>query len=145
MRNKAANLKLSDIREGMVFSFEKTVEPSDVTDFARLTTDFNPLHVDPAYSQQTKFKKPVVHGMLAAGYFSALIGMHCPGQRSLYLSQTASFREPVYPQDRLTVRGTVVQKSESISVITIKTEILRGDRVVIDGEAKVKVMEMEDE
>ena len=81
--------------------------------------------------------------VLAAGYFSALIGMHCPGQQSLYLSQTASFREPVYPQDRLTVRGTVVQKSESISVITIKTEILRGDRVVIDGEAKVKVMEME--
>lgn len=139
--NKAASISYSDINEGEVYLFNRKISKKDVMNFAKLSGDFNPLHVDAEFGSKSKFKNNIIHGMLAASLFSTLVGMHCPGEKSLYMSQTLNFRQPVYYDDTVTVKGTVISKNDSIKMITLKTEILRNEKVAIDGEAKVRVLE----
>lgn len=133
-------MRYSEIQIGSVYSFETQISQQDVLDFAKLTGDFNPLHVDADFGKKSRFKKNIVHGMLAGSLFSTLVGMYCPGEKSLYISQTLKFRSPLFHGDAVTVRGTVTNKNDSIKVITLKTEILKADKVAIDGEAKVMVI-----
>ncbi len=139
--NKAAKINYSDIKVGDVYMFKKKISKRDVMNFAKISGDFNPLHVNSDFGKRSQFKDNIVHGMLASSFFSTLIGMYCPGRNSLYMNQTLNFRQPLYYDDTVTVRGTVISKIDSIKIITLKTEIIKGDKVVIDGESKVKVLE----
>lgn len=134
------SLSYNDINVGDVHEFERTITQKDVLKFVELTGDHNPLHVDPAFGAQSQFGKNIVHGMLAGSLFSTLVGMYCPGERALYMSQTLQFRKPIFYGDHVVVRGTVVGKNDSIQVITLMTEILNGAEVLISGEAKAKVL-----
>lgn len=67
---------------------------ADVSLFAGVSSDDNPMHTDEAYASQGRFGKCVVHGMLVGSLFSAIVGQRFPG--SIYLSQTFDFRKPVY-------------------------------------------------
>lgn len=137
---KAMQLSFEEIRAGSVYEFTRKITRKDVLTFAALTGDYNPLHVDELFASQSEFGKNVIHGMLAASLFSTLIGMYCPGQKSLYLNQSVNFRKPLFYDDQVTVRGEVVAKNDLAGVITLKTEVLRGAEKVITGEAKVKVL-----
>ena len=144
---RAARLGYDEIRQGAIYMFERTITLQDMQDFARLSGDFNPLHMDPAFAKTTPFANNVMHGMLAASLFSTLVGMHCPGQDALYLQQTLHFRQPLFPGDRVKVKGTVTQKNDAVRIITLKTEIFRIEggipaaAAAITGEAKVQVRE----
>jgi len=138
--NKAVNISYSDIKEGDVFSFERKISKQDVMDFARLSGDFNPLHVDEDFGKKSPFRNNIAHGMLVGSLFSALIGMHCPGENGVYMSQTLNFKKPIYHDDTVVVRGTIINKNDAINMITLKTEILKNGKVLFDGEAKVKVL-----
>ena len=138
---KANKLTYSEISEGSVYSFSRIITMKDVLDFAKLSGDFNSLHVDEDFGKKSKFKSNLVHGMLAGSLFSTLVGMHCPGEKSLYINQTLNFRLPIYCNEQLTVRGTVISKNDSTRLITLKTEILKSEKIAIFGEAKVKLME----
>src|SRR3989344_361458 len=138
---KAKNLSLSDINEGEIFQFIKKITIEDVRKFASITGDFNPLHVDKKFGENSQFKKNIVHGMLAGSMFSTLIGMYCPGMKSLYLSQTLNFKIPIFYNDTVIVKGTVTAKNDAVNLITLKTEIIKEGKVCINGEAKVKVLE----
>jgi len=128
-----------EIRVGDVFEFKRNLSIEDVDNYAKLTEDFNPLHCDEKYAKSTQFKSRIVHGMLVGSLFSTLVGMICPGKKNLYLAQSLNFKNPIYPNSELIVRGTVKSKSDTIKIIIINTEILVNGNVVINGEAKVKV------
>ena len=80
---------------GMEASFAKTVSEADIVAFADVTGDKNPVHLDAEYAAETIFKERIAHGMLSAGYISAVFGMECPGPGAIYVSQTLNFRAPV--------------------------------------------------
>lgn len=134
-------MKFEEIAVGYSISFNKKVSQEDMDAFALITGDVNSLHTDEAYAAKTKFKKRVVYGMLAASYFSTLVGMHIPGENALYLSQDLKFSLPIFINDELIVKGEVVEKHESVRIITIKTTILRqsDNKIAVSGEAKVLV------
>ena len=64
----------SEINLGDSARFSKTVTEADVILFAGVTGDLNPAHIDEAYAQGTFFKTRIAHGMLSAGFISAVIG-----------------------------------------------------------------------
>ena len=132
---KGANLSYQDIRVGEVYSFARKISRKDIMNFAKLSGDFNRLHI----------KDNVVHGMLSGSLFSTLVGMYCPGERSLYVSQTLNFRKILCGGDSVIVRGTVVGKVDSVRIVILKTEILnlKDSKIMVDGEAKIKVLEHE--
>lgn len=137
----AAQLRYEDIAVGAVYEFKRIISVDTVMAFATLTGDYNPLHRDPVFGAQSQFGKNIVHGMLAASFFSTLIGMYCPGMRALYMSQTLEFRKPMFYGDTVIVRGSVTAKHDSVHLITMKTEIIKGDEAMVEGEAKVRVLE----
>ena len=68
----------------------------DVADFARVTGDNNPLHLDADFAAQTPFKRPIIHGMLGASVFTKVLGTEFPGYGSVYLGQTLEFLRPMF-------------------------------------------------
>lgn len=145
MASKSSKLVLNtflfeDIHVGDTYSFDRLIDAKLVTSFAQLSGDYNPLHMDEHYATTTPFQGRIVHGMLMASFFSALVGMLIPGLHCLYLSQEARFKKPVHLNTRVTVIGTVVEVSRATRMVVIKTIIRDPQKIiVVEGEAKVKV------
>ncbi len=139
--SEAALLTYDKIKIGNIFTFQRVISHEDVLAFSSLVGDRNPLHVDEEFGRTSKFGKNIVHGMLAASLFSTLVGMHCPGEKSLYMSQRLQFKHPLFVGDTITIKGTVTAKNDAIKLITMKTEIVRGTDVIVTGEAKALVTE----
>jgi len=125
---------------GQKANFFKKIDSTLVNDFAKISGDFNPLHMNDEYASTTNFGKRVCHGMLLASFFSQLIGMYLPGKNSLYFSQTLNFRNPCFIDDNITIEGEIIEKKLNIKLIVIKTTIHNQDgKCLIDGIAKVIV------
>ncbi|HZE70991.1 MAG TPA: MaoC family dehydratase [Pyrinomonadaceae bacterium] len=129
------NLKVGDTA-----SITREITDKDISAFAELTGDHNPVHLDEAFAQKTRFGRRIAHGMLGASLISTALGTRLPGLGSIYLSQTLQFLGPVYIGDTLTVRITVKKVNEKKSIVTLDTacENQRGE-TVIRGEAVVLV------
>lgn len=137
---RPSNLKFSQIKIGSEYSFSRSFSRNDILSFARLTGDFNPIHINPQHGQSI-YKQNIIHGMLVGSLFSTLVGMYCPGKNCLYLSQEIEFIKPIYPNQEFCVKGTVTNKVETLKMLWIKTEVLIDGIVIIKGQAKVKVLE----
>src|SRR5690606_30971916 len=85
-----------EIQTGDSASFTKTISESDVYLFAGITGDLNPAHVDAVAAADGMFKQRIVHGMLTASFISTVLAMRLPGPGTIYLSQEAQFRAPVF-------------------------------------------------
>lgn len=116
----------------------RTITDQDVQDFARLSGDNNPVHIDDAYAAKTRFKGRIAHGMLSASLLSKVAGTQLPGPGSIYLSQTMRFKRPCYIGDTITAEIKVLAVREDKPIITLST-IVRNQRgeQLMDGEAVV--------
>ena len=136
----ACEYQFNDIKIGQTETFELVITESMLDDFARLSGDYNPLHMNENYAYSTIFKRRVCHGMLVASFFSRLVGMYIPGKNALYFSQTLKFIHPCFIDDTLKIEGKVLDKSESTKLITLKTSVFNDmGKCIIDGQAKVLV------
>ena len=132
--------KLEEITIGEKRTFSIKITESMVNEFAKISGDYNPLHVNEQYAKSTKFGRRVCHGMLLASFFSKMVGMYIPGKNALYFSQTLNFRLPCFIDDEVKVEGEVLEKSTASRILTIKTTIYnRSEKCLVDGIAKVIV------
>lgn len=132
--------KFDQIDLGLKKEFTVKITESMIADFAKISGDYNPLHMDEKYAKSTTFKNRICHGMLLATFFSRLIGMHLPGKHALYFSQSLNFQNPCFVNDIITIKGEVIDKSVATRLITIKTSIHNQERTcLLDGVAKVVV------
>ena len=84
MTDDFSELTFEHIEIGQKKEFQVRITESLVNDFAKLSGDYNPLHMDDEYSKSTKFHGRVVHGMLLASFLSRMGGMYLPGKHALY-------------------------------------------------------------
>jgi 3-hydroxybutyryl-CoA dehydratase len=130
----------SDFRIGERATFSKTVTEADVTTFAGLIGDFNPLHVDAEYARQSRFGRRIAHGMFTGGLISAALGNRLPGPGSIYLSQQIEFLAPVYIGDTITAIVEVVAWRPDKRIITLKTDCHnQHEKQVVTGKAVLLV------
>ena len=142
MTEQSAEYKFDEIMLGVKTKFTVHINESTINEFARISGDHNPLHIDEQYAAKTQFGKRVCHGMLLASFFSRLVGMYMPGKNALYFSQTLNFQTPCFVGDKVTIEGEVIDKSQSTRIITIKTTAHNQvDKCLVDGIAKVIVRE----
>jgi len=121
-----------------------TITAHDVDEFARLTGDDNPLHMDSKFAQTTSLRQRVVHGMLTASFISTMIGTKLPGKGALWYEQSLKFLRPVRIGQTILVRAKVLHKSLAQRLLVLSTDVLDQDgNTVVSGEAKVKLMEPE--
>lgn len=127
---------IDQIAKGDVSEFTKTVSESDIYQYAGITGDFNPAHVNEAYASKTFFKKRIAHGMLSAGFISAILGNHLPGPGSIYVKQELNFMAPVYIGDTITARAEVIEVDKEKNRVTLSTNCFNQEgTMIIKGEA----------
>ena len=127
-----------DIHIGDKASFTKTISESDVYQFAGITGDFNPVHVNAEYASQSVFKERIAHGILITGFISAVLGTKLPGPDTIYLSQQVDFKAPVKIGDTVTAEVEVLEKKDRKKIIRLRTIVKNQlDEIVVDGEAVV--------
>ncbi len=123
---------------GATASRSKTFTDEDVRDFARISGDHNPIHLDDAYAAETRFERRLVHGMLTASLISAAIANDLPGEGTIYLSQSLQFKAPVFIGDTVTATVEVVKFRPERQIATLVTRCVnQAGTVVIEGEAVV--------
>lgn len=85
----------------------RTITEADVVQFATLTGDFHPQHVDAAWSAQQQFGERVAHGMLVASYAIGLLDL--PFERIVALRRVKdlTFKRPVRLGDTIRVSATL--------------------------------------
>ncbi|RRR70320.1 MAG: MaoC family dehydratase [Candidatus Viridilinea halotolerans] len=119
-------------------SVRRTITEADVVLFAAVSGDQNPVHVDELAAQESRFGRRIAHGMLAASFISALLGMRLPGPGTVYLSQTLAFRKPIYINDTVTTTVEITQIREDKPILTLATRVTnQHDEVAVEGEAVV--------
>ncbi|KQY27572.1 dehydratase [Caulobacter sp. Root487D2Y] len=132
-------LFLEDISVGQSAELVRTVGEADIVAFAAVTGDNNPVHLDAEYAAGTSFGERIAHGMLSAGYISAVLGTTLPGPGAIYLSQSLAFKRPVKIGDEVTARVTVTAIDDAKARVTFATTCLVRGNAVVDGEAVVMV------
>jgi 3-hydroxybutyryl-CoA dehydratase len=128
-----------DLSVGMSAKLERTVTDADIRRFAEVSGDDNPVHLDEDYARTTRFGGRIAHGMLGAGFISAVLGTQLPGYGTVYLSQSLSFRRPVKIGETIVTEATVTDLQPEKSRVVLKTVCRVGDATVIEGEAVVMV------
>ena len=132
--------KLDNLHVGQKAEFTETITESMIQEFAKLSGDYNPHHLDEEYAKKTKYEKRICNGMLLASLFSKLTAMYLPGQGSLYISQTLNFVSPAFIDDIVTASGEITKISSSTGIIRVKTEITNmNNNLLVSGEAKVLI------
>jgi 3-hydroxybutyryl-CoA dehydratase len=132
--------RIDEIQVGQVAEMAKTVTEADIALFAGVTGDFNPVHVDAVAAAQSRFGERIAHGMLSAGFISAVIAMRLPGPGSIYLSQSLRFTKPVRIGDTVTTRVEVVEVMAPKRRLRLATVCRnQNGETVVEGEAVVMV------
>lgn len=129
---------IGELSVGDAAEFAKTVSEADVYMYAGVTGDFNPAHINESYAGNTFFKTRIAHGMLTAGFISAILGYQLPGPGTIYMKQALSFLAPVRIGDTITARAEVIEINEEKNRVRLKTTCTNQDgKQVLDGEAMV--------
>ena len=140
MSEKPSEYSFDEIEIGMQKSFKIFISEDYLDDFAKLSGDDNPLHMNEEYASSTSFKKRVCSGMFLSSFFSRLVGMYLPGIHALHISQSLNFVNPCFIGEMITVEGKVIDKSPATKIIKLETTITNeSGKRIIDGKAQVIV------
>lgn len=131
MNENPSEYTFDEIDLGLTKQFEIIITEKLVNDFAKISGDYSPIHIDENYAKKTTFQKRVVHGMLLASFLSRMDGMYLPGRHALYFSQSLEFREPCFIGDKITVISKVIDKSESTRIIKLESKIINQDNKIL--------------
>lgn len=134
------NIYLYDeIEIGKKYTYCKTFHEKDVLNFAKLSGDYNLIHLDECYANETIFKKRIVHGFLSASLISTVIGTQFPGIGTIYCDQNLKFLKPVYIGDTITAIVMATKKDNEKRNIYLDTRCVnQNNELVIEGSAIVK-------
>jgi 3-hydroxybutyryl-CoA dehydratase len=125
---------IDELKVGDSAQFSKTITEKDINDFARVTGDFNPVHLDQGYAEKTIFKGRIAHGLLSVGLLSSILGNILPGYGTIYLSHDIKFLAPVKIGDTITARVEVIELvQEKNRAKFITTCINQNGKEVVDG------------
>jgi len=105
-------LYFDDVEVGQEWeSTGRTVTETDIVNFAGLSGDFNPIHMDHEFARTTPFRQPIAHGLLIFSIGSGL-SLFAPPMRTMAFLQIRewNFKGPTFIGDTIRVRSKVLEK-----------------------------------
>lgn len=130
----ARNFKVGDKA-----TLTKAFTEEEVRQFAEMSCDKNPIHLDEEFAKNTPFGTRIVHGMLFSSMFSGILGQQLPGEGTIYLEQNLKFKKPVLIGEELTATVEITNIREDKPIVTCATTCTNAKgEVVLDGTAVVK-------
>jgi acyl dehydratase len=125
----------------------RTVIEADISIFAGLTADFNPLHMDEVFAAESDFKGRITHGPMVVGMAFGLASRAglMDGTVLGLLDISWKFVKPVRPGDTIEALVTVLEKRPTKKpdrgVVTLQLDVRnQRDEITQTGIAKVLVL-----
>lgn len=108
-----------------------------VRQFAELSGDVNPIHLDDEYAATTIFKKRIAHGMILGAIISRCLTQTI-GTGGIYRGQTLKFYNPVFIDDEIIfeLEITKLHRGRGLGVVETTAKKANGD-IVCKGEATI--------
>lgn len=132
-------MTFNELKIGQTASLQKTFSAADVTLFAGISLDVNPIHMSESYAAETIFGKRIVHGLLTSGLISAVLANKLPGPGTIYLGQELKFLAPVYLGDDITATVEIIELRSDKKIVKLNTTCVnQAGKTVISGIATVK-------
>jgi 3-hydroxybutyryl-CoA dehydratase len=99
---------IAGLTPGTAFTVTRTFSESQVSQFAELTRDYNPIHFDPRFVAVKGFKQRICHGLLVGSMITEV------GGQIGWLASSINFRfkRPVYIGDTITCTLTIMEIDE---------------------------------
>lgn len=115
----------------------KTITDAEIQAFSSLSGDDNPLHIDEAFAEKTRFQGRIGQGILTASLISTALTRLTKGL-FVYTSQELNFNGPVHPGDTITATAQVAEILDR-GKVRFRTLCLnqRGE-TVLEGFAEMK-------
>ena len=141
----ALSSRLSDhmnIKIGDTFATTREVTDELIREFAELSGDHNPIHLDEEFARATRFGRRIAHGMLSGAFISAVLGNNFEGRKIAFMSQTLRFTAPTFIGDIITTTATVRHIREDKNIVTLETRCQKQTgEVTLTGESTVMILE----
>jgi acyl dehydratase len=135
---------IRDVKAGDALPpIEKAIDQERIMGWARISGDFNRLHVDPEFGRQTPFKGNIAHGPMSLAFLNELM-MACFGEGWIMGGKLLDVRfvAPIRPGDRIKIGGTVQrllqEGKESFAECDLFIEKGEGEHAVV-GRTVVKI------
>jgi acyl dehydratase len=122
---------------GYKASVKTIITDKMVRQFAEMSGDYNPIHLDDEYASKTRFKQRIAHGMILGALTSRFLNEKI-GSGGIYLAQTLKFTNPVFINDEITfeLEVTKLHKTRGLGTIETIAKKANGD-IVMKGEATI--------
>jgi acyl dehydratase len=131
-------LYLEDLAVGQEFvTARRTLTEADITGFAGISGDFDPLHMDELFvKEHTPFRGRIAHGLLVLAISSGLKSELDRVQSVAYLEERREFVAPAYPGDTIQARWTIDEVRPSRSrpgtgVVRLSVDVVNQEGEVL--------------
>lgn len=135
--DQAEKNRQSEIDVGFTASIKQVITDKMVRQFAELSGDYNPIHLDDTYAATTIFKKRIAHGMILGAIISRCL-TQAIGNGGIYRAQTLKFYNPVFIDDEITFKLTITKmhRGRGFGVVETIAKNANGETVA-KGEATI--------
>ena len=138
LRHFCQHARTASFKVGDSATLSKAFSEKDVQDFASISLDANPMHVDVEAGRQSIFGQRVVHGVLTLGLLSAVMAHKIPGEGGILLDMNFKCPAPLYIDEPVTAQVTVKEikgRRMTLEMLCTASE----NKVVIEGDVTVLV------
>lgn len=116
----------------------RTVTEADIVNFAGVSSDFFPLHMDQEYAARTRFGQRIAHGFLVLSMASGMVPADPEKVEGLYGLDRVRFIKPVFIGDTVHVEMEVMslqERSDASGVVEFKQSIInqRDELVIVNS------------
>lgn len=129
----------ADRNVGFKANVEVQVTDKMVHQFAEMSGDFNPIHLNDDYAKTTRFGRRIAHGMIVGALISRALNEKI-GQGGVYLAQNLKFVNPVFIDDTVNIELTITGLRKEKGIATVETIAKKQTgETVAKGEAMIMI------
>ncbi len=127
---------MDEFKVGMTAEFSHTFTQKETEILGDLIQDHNPFHYECAFVKKTRFKKPIVHGLLVGGMISHFGAELFPGPATLAETISFKFLKPVFFGDTIKAIATITKVDQSQKRLAFKMDAFNEkNEKVVEAEA----------
>ncbi len=113
---------MDEFKVGMTVEFSHKFTQEETEALGDLIGDHNPFHYEGAFIKKTRFKKPIVHGLLVGGMISHFGAELFPGPATLAETISFKFLKPVFFGETIKAIATITKVEPAQKRLTFKME-----------------------
>lgn len=131
--------KSNSFKKGCSVQFEKTIGEQDILQFAEISGDFSPNHIDKKFMENSIYGKCIAHGALLVAYMSKASSLILEEYPNIDFQATAvslgydkiRFIKPVFVNDTINVKYEVLSYDQKLKRSNSSIEIVNQNNKLV--------------